>query len=105
MSTQTPKRRSELNCSGTAGKTYAATAEDSVRAHLALNARRMFPVHWATFHLAFHDWDKPVKRTIAAVKNTNIEPVTPRVGEVVTAGEPFRSTNWWETVNAGSGTN
>lgn len=81
------------------------TAEDSVRAHLALNARRMFPVHWATFNLAFHDWDEPIKRTIAAVKNTTIELVTPRVGEVVTAGEPFQSNNWWETVNAGSGTN
>ncbi len=77
------------------------TAEDSVRAHLALNAKRMFPVHWATFNLAFHDWDEPIKRTMAAVKDTTIELVTPRIGEVVTAGETFQSTNWWEAVNAG----
>lgn len=75
-------------------------ARDSVRAHVALKAKRMFPVHWATFNLAFHDWDEPVKRTIAAANEANIELVTPRVGDVVTAGRAFQSINWWEAVNS-----
>lgn len=26
----------------------------------------MLPVHWATFNLAYHDWEEPIVRTLAA---------------------------------------
>ena len=74
------------------------TPEDSVRAHLAVRARRMLPVHWATFNLAFHDWDEPIKRAVKVASETNVDLVTPRVGEVVEVGAIFLSTRWWETV-------
>jgi len=32
------------------------SAEDAVRAHIDVRARRLFPLHWGTFNLAFHDW-------------------------------------------------
>jgi hypothetical protein len=44
----------------------------------------MLPVHWGTFKLAFHAWDEPIKRAIAAGHEHRIDLVTPRVGEVVT---------------------
>jgi L-ascorbate metabolism protein UlaG (beta-lactamase superfamily) len=69
--------------------------EDAVKAHLAVGARRMLPVHWGTFNIALHDWDEPIKRAVKAAKEKNVDLVTPRVGEVVTAGEPFRSDSWW----------
>ncbi len=72
--------------------------EDAVRAHLAVQARRMLPVHWGTFNIALHDWDEPIKRAVKAAKEKNVDLVTPRVGEVVTAGEPFPSESWWEGV-------
>jgi len=72
--------------------------EDAVKAHLAVRARRMLPVHWGTFNIAFHDWDEPIKRAVRAAHEQNMDLVTPRVGEVVIAGEPFNSLNWWEEV-------
>ena len=72
--------------------------EDAIKAHLAVGARRMLPVHWGTFNIALHDWDEPIKRAVKAASENSVDLVTPRVGEVVTAGEPFRSIRWWEEV-------
>ena len=71
--------------------------EEAVKSHVALKARRMLPVHWGTFNLAFHAWDEPIKRALAAGRQHGIDLVTPRLGEVVTAGAPFAAANWWET--------
>jgi L-ascorbate metabolism protein UlaG (beta-lactamase superfamily) len=70
--------------------------EQAVESHIMLKARRMLPVHWGTFNLAFHAWDEPIKRAVAAARTRGVEIVTPRLGEVVTAGAPFASVNWWE---------
>lgn len=70
--------------------------EQAVEAHIALKARRMLPVHWGTFNLAFHAWDEPIKRAVAAARSRGIDLATPRLGEVLTAGAPFNSVNWWE---------
>lgn len=72
--------------------------EDAVRTLGDLRAKRLFPVHWATFNLAFHDWDEPIKRTLAAARTANIEVLTPRLGEIVDADQPFSNTAWWEAV-------
>jgi len=73
--------------------------EDAIEAHLAVRAHRMLPVSWATFNIAFHDWDEPIRRAIQAAKENNVDLVTPRVGDVVIAGKPFSSYPWWEEVN------
>ena len=74
------------------------SAEDAVRAARDVRARRMFPVHWGTFNLAFHVWDEPIRRTVAAARASQVEVVTPRVGEIVDADAPFASSAWWEAV-------
>lgn len=74
------------------------SAEDAVRAHQDLRARRLFPVHWGTFNLAFHDWDEPIKRALAAARKNNVEVLTPRIGEMVDADGPLGGSPWWETV-------
>lgn len=71
--------------------------EQAVKTHVAVKAKRMLPVHWATFNLAFHDWDEPIKRALAAAREQGIELVTPRIGEAVAAGSPFKSEPWWDT--------
>jgi L-ascorbate metabolism protein UlaG (beta-lactamase superfamily) len=73
--------------------------EDAIEAHLAVRARRMIPVSWATFNIAFHDWDEPIKRAVQAANQKNVDLVTPRAGDVVIAGKPFRSYPWWEELN------
>lgn len=70
--------------------------EDAVRALGDLRAKRLFPVHWATFNLAFHDWDEPIKRTLAAARAAHAEVMTPRLGEIVDVDQPFEGTAWWE---------
>ena len=72
--------------------------EQSVQAHRDVRAKRMFPVHWSTFNLAYHDWDEPIRRTVAEARRTAVELVTPRLGEWVDADGGFASTPWWEGV-------
>jgi hypothetical protein len=59
----------------------------------------MLPVSWGTFNIAFHDWDEPIKRAVKIANEQNVDLVTPRVGEVITVGEPFSSHSWWEDVD------
>ena len=71
--------------------------EDAVRAHREVRARRMFPVHWGTFNLAFHDWNEPIQRALAAAAANQVELVTPRIGEMVDVDRPFESSRWYMT--------
>ena len=70
--------------------------EHAVQAHIEVRAKRMFPVHWGTFNLAYHDWDEPIKRTLAAANKAQIDLVTPRAGEFVFDKKAFHSKSWWE---------
>jgi L-ascorbate metabolism protein UlaG (beta-lactamase superfamily) len=74
------------------------SAEDAARAAHDVRARHLFPVHWGTFNLAFHAWDEPIRRTVAAARANQVDVVTPRVGEIVDADAPFASSPWWESV-------
>jgi L-ascorbate metabolism protein UlaG (beta-lactamase superfamily) len=74
------------------------TPEQAVQVHRDVRGRRMFPVHWSTFNLAFHDWDEPIRRAVSAATRLGVDLVTPRVGEVVDADAPFESTRWWLAV-------
>ncbi len=73
--------------------------EHAVQSFVDVRGKRMLPVHWATFNMAFHDWQEPVIRAVRAAKELNIDLVTPRVGEIVTSGVPFHSENWWADIN------
>jgi L-ascorbate metabolism protein UlaG (beta-lactamase superfamily) len=72
--------------------------EQSVQVLRDVRAKRMFPVHWSTFNLAYHDWDEPIRRAVAEARRTGVELVTPRLGEWVDADLAFASTAWWEAV-------
>jgi len=72
--------------------------EQAVQAAREVRARQMFPVHWSTFNLAYHDWDEPVRRAVAEARRTGVDLVTPRLGEWVDADREFASTPWWEAV-------
>jgi L-ascorbate metabolism protein UlaG (beta-lactamase superfamily) len=74
------------------------TPEDAVRAAQDVSAKRLFPVHWSTFNLAYHAWDEPIRRTVAEARRRGMPLVTPRLGEWVDADRPFSSMAWWEAV-------
>ena len=69
--------------------------EAAVQAHLDLGARTMLPVHWATFNLAYHAWDEPIRRTLAAAAAKNVHLVTPRPGEAIEFGRPHQNVEWF----------
>jgi L-ascorbate metabolism protein UlaG (beta-lactamase superfamily) len=72
--------------------------EDSVKAHVALRAEHLLPVHWATFNMAFHAWDEPIIRTLGAARKEKVKVLTPRIGRLVDLGRPFVGDKWWEGV-------
>jgi L-ascorbate metabolism protein UlaG (beta-lactamase superfamily) len=68
-----------------------------VRAHRDLGATTFLPVHWGTFNLAYHAWEEPIVRSVAAAKAQGVQIVTPRPGESVEMGAPFASRGGWFT--------
>lgn len=74
--------------------------EDSIRAHVDLGAQVLLPIHWGTFELSFHAWNEPIRRAVQSAKTHGVQMVTPRLGEVVTIGQTFENTDWWEELEA-----
>jgi L-ascorbate metabolism protein UlaG (beta-lactamase superfamily) len=71
--------------------------EQTVQTFRDVRGKRLFPVHWSTFNLAYRAWGEPVRRTAAEARRTGVELVTPRSGKG-DADREFRSTAWWEAV-------
>ena len=71
------------------------TAENALRTHQDLKGRKMLPVHWATFNLAIHDWDEPIRRAIKAAQSTSSTLLTPKVGQPLFANRDFTNEPWW----------
>jgi L-ascorbate metabolism protein UlaG (beta-lactamase superfamily) len=71
------------------------TPEELVRAHVELGGRTLIPVHWATFNLAFHDWNEPVLRASAAAGTRGVRLLVPRPGERVEPDAAPEIPEWW----------
>jgi hypothetical protein len=52
-------------------------------------------VHWATFNLAYHAWEAPIVRAVAAAQAQGVAIVTPRPGELFDATVPFQNQPWY----------
>ncbi len=70
--------------------------EEVPQAARDLNAAMLMPVHWAKFVLAYHEWNDPVKRVVAAAANMEQAISTPMIGGVYAIGQPAISEAWWE---------
>jgi len=61
-----------------------------------IDTKLMFPIHWATFDLALHPWDRSIQMVANMAADNDIELVTPILGEKVIPGlSP--TNNWWKT--------
>jgi L-ascorbate metabolism protein UlaG (beta-lactamase superfamily) len=69
--------------------------ESAVRAHRDLGAGTLLPVHWGTFNLAYHAWEEPIVRSVAAARAQGVQIITPRPGEKYEAGVPFVNRDWY----------
>ena len=69
--------------------------EQAVEVSRDVGARLLMPVHWATFNLAFHRWNEPGDRVVAAASAAGVTLVVPRPGQPVDPGAPPPVQAWW----------
>lgn len=72
--------------------------EEMIKAATELNTKKLIPVHWGKFSLALHPWTEPIERALIAAKNTEIEVLTPKIGEVLAFDEANRTEEWWKNL-------
>ena len=72
--------------------------EEAIRVHTLVQGKAMVPIHWATFNLAFHDWNEPAERVVAAAQNAGAQLIVPRVGQQVEPTSPPAFDPWWRQV-------
>lgn len=77
------------------------TPEQSVQASVDLDAAAFFPVHWAKYDLAFHNWDDPILRAVAAASENEVALVAPLIGEVFELGQ-WPQRDWWRALRSES---
>lgn len=70
--------------------------EETVQAALDLKAASLLPVHWGKFTLALHAWNEPIKRVLEKAKAFDLKVHIPKIGEPLSPGNSFSTTNWWE---------
>jgi L-ascorbate metabolism protein UlaG (beta-lactamase superfamily) len=78
--------------------------EEAVRAHGDLGGGLLLPIHWGTFNLAFHDWDEPVRRLLAAAERTETRIAVPMPGErFAVLNPPPLERRWWSALGRDTG--
>ena len=76
------------------------TPEQAIDANAKVRGRMMLPIHWGTFNLAFHAWDEPAERVVAAAIASGTQLVMPKPGESIEPAMPKPIERWWRGVRA-----
>ena len=71
--------------------------EQAVAAHADLRGKVLLPIHWGTFNLAFHRWDEPADRVVAAATGSTV--VMPKPGESIEPAKAPAVNAWWRAVH------
>ncbi|YCO01228.1 MBL fold metallo-hydrolase [Vibrio sp. VNB-15] len=71
-------------------------AHHTVRAFKDLQAKKLLPVHWATYELFTHKWDEPIEDLIEHCQADHIELITPMAGESFYIAQEYINTTWWQ---------
>ena len=73
--------------------------EEAVQQHQDLRGGILVPLHWATFDLALHPWYEPIERTLTAARGTDVQIITPIIGEQVNIHRLPEVNPWWSNVD------
>ena len=71
--------------------------EETVEAALDLKAKRLLPVHWGKFKLAYNAWDDGINRAVVEAKIKNMPLLTPMIGEKVNLDNMIQGKEWWKS--------
>lgn len=74
--------------------------EQAIDANTKVRGKMLLPIHWGTFNLAFHSWDEPAERLVAAALANGTQIVIPRPGESIEPATPKPVQPWWRSVRA-----
>ena len=69
--------------------------EQAIKAHKAVRGKVMVPSGWGTFDLGLFPWYEPIERFLIEATQTDIDYLTPKIGEVVVLGKPGGRQKWW----------
>jgi len=72
------------------------TPEQAVKAHKAVRGKLMVPSGWGTFDLGLFPWHEPIERFLNAANQTDIDYLTPIIGEIVIPGQVGGHEAWWK---------
>ncbi len=71
--------------------------EESLKAFEDLKGGNyLMPIHWGKFELGLHEWTEPVERLLRASKKTDINILTPKIGENLLIENNIETTSWWK---------
>ncbi len=73
--------------------------EEAVQQHQDLDGDIMVPLHWATFDLGLHPWYEPIERTLTAARKTDVQVITPIIGEQVNINQLPKNNSWWRNID------
>ncbi len=80
-----------------AWKYIHALPEDVIQASIDVNAKNIIPVHSSKFALALHAWNEPLEKVTRLGKDTDLNILTPMIGEpVYLMPSEHQSRMWWK---------
>ncbi|MBD5398853.1 MBL fold metallo-hydrolase [bacterium] len=65
-----------------------------IKATKELKSKKIIPIHWGVFDLALHPWNESIDMILNEAKNTNIEVLTPIMGEKINLYKS-KTKKWW----------
>ena len=68
--------------------------QQAVQAALDLGAKRVLPVHWGVFDLAWHPWHESIDLFLEAARSADFTTLTPRMGERIDS-KNAPTGRWW----------
>lgn len=70
--------------------------EQTAQAGVDLKAKKIMPIHWASFKLALHDWKDPIVRVSKKAKELGLPIITPKIGEeIIVKNSTKLYSEWW----------
>ena len=72
--------------------------DGALKAFQALGARRLLPVHWATFALGLHAWSEPAETLVTHGEPLGVHPLTPMLGQPVEPTQDPELPRWWRSL-------